>query len=364
MIQKEASGSKVRAGPQKVFGILFEWLQYKNSSKPEGPFREVFREHILDTMPIAPNTLLFGERVAARRLHSVSSLAQKFDVHSKTVVNALKIAGIFAEDFDHHRDFGAIPVASGEKLMERVKRSVPVSRVPGYLRCKRTQVAQLIEAGVLKPIVGQRDGRRSISQGIDSRDLDAFLERLRSTGRIVSKPSKGMKRIVYVAEGIKVPTVEIVQVLLTKRLKNVELLGADRGFQSVLVDKNEVASLLGRQSGSTGISMSETARVLGLSARAVEYLLNKGPEDGDPALTICGQVRHMGQMRDMVDPVAVEKFQRDFRKLTLIAEDFDATVSAARDLLASTGLRPAWDPEKLGAEGVVDRFHTIAERSI
>ena len=171
-VQMKATCSKIQAGPQGVFGDLYKWIQFKKNRKPIGPFRELFREHILETMPIGAGTNLFGEPVLQRRRHSVASLSQKFGMHPRTVQNSLMIADLLPKDYDAKRDVGAISVACAEDLLKRMRRSIPISVVPEYLRCKRPQVTQLIEAGILKPIAGRRDGRRSIAQGVDASDLD------------------------------------------------------------------------------------------------------------------------------------------------------------------------------------------------
>ncbi len=350
LIQSRAPCSMIQAGPQGVFGVLYQWIQFKKDRKPVGSIREVLREHILDTMPIEVGVDLFGEPVRQRRRHSVASLSRKFGVHPKTVQNALKVAELLPMDFDPARDISAIEVVPAESLMKKMRRSIPVSGVPEYLGCKRPQVAQLIDAGILTPIAGHRDGRRSVSQGIDAEDLDAFVDQLRAHGERVSSPSEGMGEITESAEALKVPAVSIVEFLLDKNLTKVELLDDELRYRSVLIDKNEVGRKLGVRTGSPGISISDTARVLGLSLISIEVLLGKTTDEREPVLRVCGQTRHMGQMRNLVDPVSVERFKASFQKISVIAEKMSVTVPTARKVLSERDVFPAWDPKEIGAE--------------
>lgn len=349
-IQSNASCSRIQAGPRGVFGFLYEWVQFKKNRKPIGPFRDVFREHILETMPIPAGTELFGEPVARRRRHSVASLSRKFGVSHRTVRNALVVADLLPADYDPKRDFGVMDVAPAENLLKRMRRSIPVLEVPEYLGCKRGQVAQLLEVGFLKPIAGRRDGRRSVSQGIDGEDLDAFVRQLRSFGQAVSEPSEGMRGIVDTAESFKVPTVKVVELLLQRSLSKVELLDEELRFQSVFVNEFEVGRKLGCRVGNIGISVTKAARTLGLSAYSVGALLRTPSGETDPYLFICGQTRHMGQMRDLVDPVSVKRFQASFQKISAIAERMKVTVPAARKSLLDKGILPVWDPQAIGVE--------------
>lgn len=350
VIQKNVTCSRTHVGPQGVFGVLYQWIQFKQNSKPVGPFREVFREHILDTIPISVGTDLFGETVERRRRHSVASLSQEFDVHPNTVQNALIRSGMLPRDYDPARHLGAVSVLKSERLMKKMLRSVPVSRIPDYLGCKRPQVANLIKEKILVPIEGERDGRRSISQGVVADDLDAFLRQLRERGKEVCSASDGMQCIVEMAETLKVPSIDIVKLLLRRGLNRVELLSEKLRFASVLVDEAEVAMKLGVRNGCRGVTITETARSLGLSMRSVEQLLNADTSSETPALRACGQVRHMGRMRNLVDPESIAIFRSTFQRVSDVAADLGKSVQEARTHLEGKGVFPVWDTEKIGAE--------------
>lgn len=350
MLQRDATCSMKHAGPQAVFGVLYQWIQFKRYKKPIGPFREVFREHILDTVPLAAGVDLFGEPVANRRRHSVSSLSQELDMHPKTVQNTLKIGGLLDQNYDPEKDLGAVSVWQAECLLKKLKHSIPVSRVPEYLGCKRPVVTALIQEGLLHSIAGNRDGRRSIAQGVHSTELDHFLTRLRSSGSKVLEPSNGMHSITETAEKLKVRSIDIVKRILDHDLIEIEFLGEDITFDSVLVQVDEVAVKLGVRRGEAGMTMSETARRLGLSKRAVEVLLQVLPNGEDPILRGCGEVWHMGQFRKLIDPSSVVKFELGFQRLSDVAKSYNLPAPDTRKKLRKSGVFPVLDRKVLGAE--------------
>ncbi|WP_120502401.1 TniQ family protein [Roseovarius sp. EL26] len=349
-VQRVASCSKIHAGPQAVFGVLYQWIQFKKNTKPVGPFRDVFREHILDTIPLATGVNLFGEPVAHRRRHSVSSLSRKHNMNPKTVQNALMVGGLLDQNYDPARDLGDVSAAKAEALLNKLKHSVPVSRVPEYLGCKRPLVTALLQEGILKPIAGGRDGRRSIAQGIHAADLDAFLGLIRVSGSCVLKPSHRMHSVTKTAEKLRVQTFDIVKKILDRNLEQVELLGVDPKFDSILVHVDEVAAKLGVLEGKPGMTLSETARTLGLSSRTVEFLMQASPNGEAPVLQICGQFRHMGKFRKLVDPCSITKFRLGFRRLTDVAKNLNLPKPVARKTLQENGVLPVWDPKNLGSE--------------
>lgn len=90
-----------QSGPQGTFGGLFHWVQAERGVKHIGPFKEVFREFILDNVRVELGTLLFGSVVDQARVHSVASLARKYALHPKTVRSALTKSGLLRGPNDH-----------------------------------------------------------------------------------------------------------------------------------------------------------------------------------------------------------------------------------------------------------------------
>lgn len=119
----------LKGGPQKVFGRLYQWLQFNKASKSCGPIREVLREFILDNFPVEAGADLLGSPVDRQRVHSVFSLARKTGEHQKTVNRAAVLTGLIDGDplrLQAHHVFDA---STGEDLIHRIRNSISVLRL-------------------------------------------------------------------------------------------------------------------------------------------------------------------------------------------------------------------------------------------
>jgi len=339
-----------RSGPQAIFGQLYMWMNFNKSDKPVGPIKELLREFILDTFPVPRGASLLGKEVKQQRRHSVASLAAVSGVHRKTVKNALMKANMLPLDSDLPDIRCTFPAEPAERLIAGIKRAVPVAQVPRYLGCSRTHASLLLKAGTLKPVIKDSDTAAGRHKGVDANDLDEFLHRMRYLGRPVDTPSAGMGNIPQIARKCELSSVDIIALILRGEVSNIELLSKDLKFLSVLVEAREVASLLGAQGGEEGVTISRAAKELGVRTDVVRFLLRTQEPTGVPALRKCGQIRHMGVMRDLVDPVSLNRFRSLYRKLSEIDGFVGREPERLRSRLKAKGVHPVWDPGRAGAE--------------
>ncbi len=176
--------TRKQGGPQAIFGRLYQWLQYNKSGKDRGPIRDVVREYFLDTMPIEPGTKLFGEPVEVRRRHSVASLARQFGLNYRTMNRALVLTGVMPDgEADVLDRLLTVDAVAGERLADRMRRSLSMAAMPEYLNCGRLQAEALIRHRVI-PRIGENPSTGQFGlNSIAVEDVDAFLDRFRSAGR-------------------------------------------------------------------------------------------------------------------------------------------------------------------------------------
>jgi hypothetical protein len=111
-----------------------------------------------------------------------------------------------------------------------------------------------------------------------------------------------------------------------------------------------VAFALGSVTGNGGMTVSKVGKKLRLPSRAVYFLIGEKDGAGEPFLRSCGQVRHMGVMRPLVDPDEVENFSSKYRKLIEIVDYKSRNLPRVREELRSKGIFPVWDSGDVGAE--------------
>ncbi len=345
-----------QCGPQGSFGKLYQWLQFRKNSKPLGPIKDVVREYVLDTFPLQPDTMLLGGLVERSRRHSVASLSTCFGVHAKTVEHALNKSGMLSQEDHLHDVRRTVPAEAAEKLIEKLKRAIPVAKIPSYIGCTRSQAALLLKAGIIYPVIPDSENASGRHKGVDSMDLDQLVEQMRQTGRNAERPCAGMVDVGQAANALGISSMDILKLLLKNQISDVELLSRELKFRSVLVNPQEVAFKLGSKTGQIGMTVSAAARELGVAAGAVHFLLRTKGRDGNPMLRTCGQVRHMGIMRAVVDRDSFELFKVHFRKLSHIEGYWSREPNRLRSELLARGVRPAWDPAIAEAE-----FYRVSE---
>lgn len=138
-----------QAGPQMIFGRLYQWLNGSKNEKEVGPIREVLRRHILDTMSVTPGGRLLGEEVRTTKMHSVASLSAQSGFHHKTLRNALALAGLVPKK----AGMAGTPMfdaAAGEALVKQLCDAIPQTQLPGYMNATRGQVFTLMKSGILE----------------------------------------------------------------------------------------------------------------------------------------------------------------------------------------------------------------------
>ena len=71
---------------------------------------------------------------------------------------------------------------------------------------------------------------------------------------------------------------------------------------------------------------------------------------GKAFLNVCGHVRHMGEMRPLIDPASLDEFKSNFRKLLQITGYRKLRARDLRAELRARGVFPIVDPDLIGAE--------------
>ncbi len=231
--------------------------------------------------------------------------------------------------------FETVPANEAEDLMRMLSRAVPVSRIPGYVGCSRTHAQALVKNGPLYSVVqdnGKDSGRH---KGVDSRALDRMMENVYAQGKEVTKASFGMANIAETSAALKVPFVIIIQAIIGGKLREVETQFDTNSLFSVFVNLQEVTQVLRLQTGAAGVSISDAARELKLTTHAVKHILSARDDEGQPYLKTCGQFRHMGTMRDLIEPVTLDDFKSKFKKLSDVCGRMPTKIRKLREDLAS-----------------------------
>lgn len=337
-------------GPQALYGRLYQWLQFNKSKSDPGPIRDVLRAHILDTVPVAAGTRLFGQEVEKRRRHSLVSLSRATGLHFNTLKHVLSSAGFLAgSDAKKVGEWASFDAEKSEAFAHRLLNTIPVTKIPAYINCNRTQAEMLVREGIIPKLIpdGQRSGRTLLQ--VATADLDAFLCRLRATGQPVEIPSAGMMDTIAASEIARETVADIVQLLLDGRLSRIEIVSEDLKFRSVLVDPKEVRRAAEEVDDACGLSAAEVAKRLGILKSGVSHLRGTRDPDGDPFLPVIEIPNARGTIRYRFSEDAVARFAAHHVSLTDLAKERGLSSKAMASRLRGQNIEPIKPRTCLGA---------------
>ena len=138
--------------PKKVFGQLY--IKFSSQYLHEAdfaPFRELLRDQVLETWAFGAGDLVLGERLPARRLHSVTSAAKEAGLSEKKLEPILVEAGaIVAKDTRpaNRKTFDAVRFG---QLIAEIPHWIGVTELRSTIGATQNEVQALIEDGILVP---------------------------------------------------------------------------------------------------------------------------------------------------------------------------------------------------------------------
>lgn len=234
------------AGPQHVFGRLYQWLARSRAKKHPGDIKRILREHIFETMEVASGGVVLGEALAARRLHTCATLARETGLDPRTLRGVLAAKRLLPEcaAFGSHHVFNA---KHGEEIARSMRRLASVISLPKRLGCTRPLADQLLTERVLTPIVTDiSHAPDRTKKSVDCEEIADLIHRLRSKSKLVADLPAGMVHLATAAMKSRAPAVEIVHLILGGYLTNVVWLERAVGFAAIHVDPAEAKALVAK----------------------------------------------------------------------------------------------------------------------
>lgn len=329
----------LKGGPQKVFGRLYQWLQFNKNARPKGPIRDVVRDFIMDRFPLEIGDDLFGEPVEVRRVHTVGSLARVTGQHPKTLNRAVVLTGLADGDPDVSLGVRSFDAAAGEALARRIETAIPVLALPKFLNCNRTQAEQLVRTGMI-PRISDLDEATGVLKGVALEHAESFLTNLMSKATHVAAPSVGMQDILTASITSRWPVIDIVGAVLSGGLSRVEVVDPALKFKGVFVDPAEVATVMANQTASGLISLERAVEVIGLSPLAAVAVLNMTAPEGEDYIPKHVVTNAKGVGVRMFQESEVQSFRDTHVGLVELAASEGMSPRSMKAILSEKGIQP------------------------
>ena len=329
-----------QSGPQMVFGRIYQWLNFSKNRKEVGPIRDIVRQHIVDTMYVAPGTMLMGTEVAATRKHSVGSLSKLSGVHPKTLRNALALAGLIS-DRSVIGGEALFDAEEGLRVVDELADGVTQLHLPAYMNATRSQVVILIEGGFLKRMMDVGSSARA-SSSISKREVHAFLDSISRDVQVVDVLPVGVWPINKATQKARVTTDEVIRLLQKGALRNVYRVKGGEGYLSIRVDPEEIRGHFVRDPETVPMGSCAVAKELGTIQPVVNKLAAAGLIS---SVAPNGRSEALKTVR--VLPSSLRQFQETYVSLMQLRKDLGVHHRTIKNTLRRLGIEPVADPAVL-----------------
>jgi hypothetical protein len=224
---------------------------------------------------------------------------------------------------------------------EDASATLSVRKAGEYLNAPRVQRDMLYRTGLIVPRVRASD--HGAADQFAPADLDAFLDRLIDGAEPVEAAGAGQADIPDAAKQACCGAAEIVRLILDRKLERKWRLAGERGYMSILVDVEEIRALV-RGPDHAGLTGLEIKDKLSTTAKVAAALIKHGHL---ATITVVNPVNRCPTV--IVPAEKVERFEREYISLFTLAKQQGRRFRKVKQKLDAADIRPALDPEKVGA---------------
>lgn len=230
-------------GPKKIFPYLYDRLSHDYQDDPSfEPFREILRDHMMETWPLGPGDEVLGQPVMERRLHSVRTASQATGIDQRRLRKMLAAAGLVPEAETGLPDsWEVFEAAEAQGILNGLINLVPAKTFAVLIGASRSQFDLLVRDGALVPALESDDVKAVWSPADGVRFLDGLL-----AGAVqISAAQHGWEHLSKSAQRLKIGPGEIIKAIRSGRITRIAKHADHEGYAAIYVDHAEVAGVLG-----------------------------------------------------------------------------------------------------------------------
>lgn len=342
-LQHKFASKNQNWGPKQIYGRLYEWLAHETEDTAYNDLRKTITEHAFETLPMGPNDEIFGQRPAKRIVHSVHSAHQETGAHPKRLKKILHAVGLIDQSQLGQTDERILFNADDAKFyLDRVEQSMSMNQVRAYINAPRPVDRWLFEAGILKSwLTGGTDIFKD--HAFAKCDMDEFLSDLTTDTKPVTNDETNLVPILKAQKLANCSTLEVVQLILEHRLRTLRTDPNETGFLSILVDSEEVKSLVrGKDHG--GYSLREVEKKLKTSTKVVKALVQRGCLEAETAINPVNRCPQTIVKREILDA-----FMNKFETASSLSRRLGIHLQTLMKHLRCSGVEPAFAVEDVHA---------------
>lgn len=332
-------------GHEKVYGRVHRVLRTTSGDPAFDKFREALREHAFAKLPMSPATAFLGIRLGERRMHTQRSAAFSC---SRSDAGLIRLVGPEAVA-DGKRLL--ITVEEFGRIVESVEHHLTAKQVAARTGFGVGMIKQL-EAATLLPVMPEADRRAGPKRRFLRSDVDAFMARLFRNAVPTANPSGSRMTVTQAASGLRVGTVEILDLILRDRLEWVGRHTTGDRYGDLLVDRDNLLRVVRQAVDPDDVTDADAlATLVGVAPENLWRLVGAGFLAWSPGY----DPRNTRSVRALAR-ASVEAFASEYVTLWEIALSMGVPASVALRRLGDAGIR-----ESVAYEGIRTRIYRRRE---
>lgn len=226
----------------KAYGKFYEALDDYLTDEGFNPFRDILRECILETWPVASGEVVLGKTVPTRLLHTPSSASIETGISRKLLETCLIEAGAIPEADPRPPALQTFSAAKYDHLLKEIPTLVGAPEMRSVLGTTIAQFRSLCDAGLLQPAICSPKVKSPwrISDGL------ALLAELDARSCLLSPISEDWETIQLASQRSGLEVGDIIAAVRNGRIqigRDPEMYGS-RGY---LVLKDDIDDIAGEQ---------------------------------------------------------------------------------------------------------------------
>ncbi|WP_157999530.1 TniQ family protein [Nitrospirillum viridazoti] len=257
------------AGAKRLFGRLYSWLIDETENDAYKPLIDIVYNYTVENLPFRSGSKLLGRVVESPQMTSLAIAVEDSgtDCSEPWLRKVLTIRGLIGDEQQAlSADKVLIPAYKMAPLLAAIRRRMPPKAAAAYLGVSKQLLLSLADNGLLRPFFSG-DEKTDMKPLYDQQDLDDFLSAL--AAQALAEPTPNMCPIRLALQNAMSTSLDIVSLILEKRLKQVSQLPGNNGLLSFLVDPDEVRQTL----WGTDLPLIEVRKIMNWRSSTLDFLV-------------------------------------------------------------------------------------------
>lgn len=265
-------------GLRDTYGYVYGLLEKTVEQEEYASFRDAVRRHAFDNVPIEPGTVVLGEELKERRLHTVRSAAAVSGANSKTIRRLFARKGVEEARGGSGRTDHRVIVKADEvsAVATALKEAVASGVTLKIVGTTKRIFDRLVALGYLPTVNGSE--KEAYAKHRFSREaIDETMRRFFDGAVDVEEPGPRQMPLGAARHAAVCSTDDVLHMVFQGRLKWKGRLRGGTKYEDLLVDVDEVTALIRGETTKAGFAKADLeAFIPGLGASSYRKLIAAG----------------------------------------------------------------------------------------